>query len=38
MAAIDEQQILRNLQDQNTWWVTGKVNEELIPSFKRNEY
>lgn len=38
MASIDEQQILRNLQDQNTWWVTGKVNEELIPSFKRNEY
>jgi len=38
MAIIDEKQILRNLQDQNTWWTSGKVNEELVPSFKRNEY
>ena len=38
MSNIDEQQILRNLQDQNSWWTTGKVNKELTPSFKRNEY
>ena len=38
MANINEQQILRNIQEQNSWWVTGKINDDLIPSFKRNEY
>lgn len=38
MAKIEELQILKNLQEQNPWWTTGKVREDLIPSFKRSEY
>jgi len=34
----EEQLILRNIQEQNRWWITGKVDAELAPSFKRNEY
>lgn len=38
MPRINEQQILRNLQDQNPWWVSGEVKEDLAPAFKRNEF
>ena len=38
MAIIDEREILRNLQDQNGWWVLGKIDENLVPAFHRNEY
>lgn len=38
MAIIEEREILKNLQEQNEWWVSGKINEALVPSFHRNEY
>ena len=38
MTAINEQQILRNIQEQNEWWITGSINKDLVPSFKRNEF
>lgn len=38
MVIIDEREILKNLQEQNGWWVRGKINEDLVPSFHRNEY
>lgn len=38
MARIEELQILKNIQEQNPWWVSGRVNEDLIPPFKRSEY
>lgn len=38
MSTINEQQILRNIQEQNQWWVIGHVNKDLVPAFKRNEY
>ncbi len=38
MSIIDEREILRNLQEQNSWWVSGKIDDELVPSFHRNEY
>lgn len=38
MALINENDILRNLKDQNRWWVTGSVDSELAPPFKRKEY
>ena len=38
MTLLNEQDILANIKDQNSWWDTGKVDPELVPSFKRNEY
>lgn len=38
MLINDEQRILRNIQEQNQWWVTNSINKDLVPSFKRNEY
>ena len=38
MAIIEEREILKNLQEQNEWWITGKINEDLVPTFYRNEY
>ena len=38
MAKIDELQILKNIQEQNSWWATGKVDEDLVPAFKRSEF
>ena len=38
MANIDEKEILKNIQEQNPWWVTGRIDNDLVPSFKRNEY
>ena len=35
---IEEKQILRNLQEQNQWWITGQINKDLVPAFHRNEY
>jgi predicted AAA+ superfamily ATPase len=34
----NETDILRNLQVQNTWWTTGKVEDGLAPEFKRSVY
>ncbi len=38
MAVVNDVDILKNLQSQNTWWVTGVVDKELVPDFKRNVY
>ncbi len=38
MPIIDDREILKNLQEQNSWWVFGKIDEDLAPSFHRNEY
>ena len=38
MSIIEEREILKNLQEQNEWWITGKINEDLVPTFYRNEY
>lgn len=38
MPSINEQDILRNIQEQNSWWITGQIEKDLVPSFKRNEY
>lgn len=34
----NETDILKNLQAQNSWWITGKVEDELAPEFKRSVY
>ena len=38
MAVFKDTDILKNIQSQNTWWTTGAVDKELVPSFKRNVY
>ncbi|MBR7078798.1 MAG: AAA family ATPase, partial [Clostridia bacterium] len=38
MPITNEADILRNLQVQNTWWTTGKVEDGLAPEFKRSVY
>ena len=35
---INEQHLLINIQEQNPWWISGQINKELVPDFKRNEY
>ena len=30
MTTINEQEILRNLQEQNTWWSTGQIDKDLV--------
>lgn len=38
MAIVNDIEILKNLRTQNTWWITGHVDKELAPEFKRNAY
>lgn len=38
MSIPSETDILKNLQAQNPWWSTGKVDAELAPAFKRTVY
>lgn len=38
MAVVQDVDILKNMQSQNTWWVTGTIDKELVPDFKRNVY
>ena len=37
-AILNEQEILKNLQSQNEWWRTGRINEALAPSFRRSQF
>ena len=38
MPIISELQILKNLQEQNEWWVSKSIRPELVPPMKRNAY
>ena len=38
MSLLKESDILKNLKEQNSWWVTGKVDKSLVPKFKRKEF
>lgn len=38
MAQLNDIDILKNLQEQNMWWVNGNISPSLVPSFKRNLY
>ncbi len=38
MAIIEEREILRNLQEANQWWASGKIDADLVPSFHRSEF
>ena len=38
MPIANETEILKNLQAQNSWWITGRVDDGLAPDFKRKVY
>ena len=38
MTVVNDTDILNNLESQNSWWVTGKVENGLAPEFRRNVY
>ncbi len=38
MAIVRDVDILKNLQAQNSWWNTQRVDQELVPDFKRTVY
>lgn len=38
MAVMQDTDILKNLQSQNSWWSSGRVDKDLVPAFKRSAY
>ena len=38
MAFLSDSEILKNIQSQNFWWITGAVDKELVPAFKRSVF
>ena len=38
MAIFNDTDILKIIQSQNSWWITGAVDKELVPAFKRSVF
>ncbi len=38
MSKIDDLEILRNITEVNSWWISGNIKNDLIPEHKRNAY
>ncbi len=38
MVTMNESQLLTHMRNLNPWWVSGEVDKDLVPDFRRNEY